>query len=99
MSYPMNEFVTDLEVPVKKAGKLISSAVENAFHDAEAGVDAGVKKGRQLYESVHNRVGRNVEAANHALQKNPYPVALVAIGAGFAMGYLFSILIHHTPRN
>ena len=77
MSYPMNEFVTDLE-----------KSAETACHEAGNELSSIMERGRDFYKTVRKRVGHEANAANAVMHNHPYPPVLVGIGAGALIGYL-----------
>lgn len=77
MSYPMNEFVTDLENPA-----------ETGKHEAGAWLSTVMERGRDFCQAVGTRVGKDTRAANALVYRNPYPTLLVGIGAGALLGFL-----------
>ena len=91
MSYPMNEFETDLENSVQTSEEWISSssdAVGSALNEAGDGISSVMERGRNIYKAAGKRVGKEASAANAVLHKHPYPTVLVGIGAGALLGYL-----------
>jgi ElaB/YqjD/DUF883 family membrane-anchored ribosome-binding protein len=84
MSYPMNEFVTDLQRLVQASGqRTVLPAETPGHHPASV-----VQRGRDLYKAIGNRVRGEANAANTELHVNPYPTVLVGIGAGALLGFL-----------
>lgn len=81
MSYPMNEFVTDLEKSEQTAENRISSEAGDVMSSA-------IKRGRSLYKALGRRAGKDVHAVNAAVHENPYPTMLAGVGAGAVIGYL-----------
>lgn len=91
MSYPMNEFITDVKRPVQMAEDLISStasAARTACHEAGNEISSLLKRGEDITKSVRKRVAKEACAVNAALHSNPYPTVLAGIGAGALLGFL-----------
>jgi ElaB/YqjD/DUF883 family membrane-anchored ribosome-binding protein len=90
MSYPMNEFVTDLARSAKTAREWLPSpanVVETACHEAGHELSSVMERGRNIYKAVRKRVGKEAGAANAVMHNHPYSSALVGIGAGALLGY------------
>jgi ElaB/YqjD/DUF883 family membrane-anchored ribosome-binding protein len=93
MSYPMNEFETDLEKPYEPSSEWIacsSGADESVLNETNDGISAVMEQGRYSHNTVGRRVGNDETAANTLLHKNPYPHVLVGIGAGTLLGFLLA---------
>lgn len=93
MSYPMNEFVSDLENAEKTAEDWIATSAATAgtaLHGAGDGITAAMERGRDFYKALARRVGKEANAANAVMHRNPYPTVLVGIGAGALLGFLFA---------
>ncbi len=91
MSYPMNEFETDLENLAQTSLDWISSssdAVGTALREVGDGISSVMERGGDAYKAASKRVGREAGAANAVLHNNPYPTVLASIGAGALLGFL-----------
>lgn len=91
MSYPMNEFETDLENLAQTSDEWISSssdAVGTALHEVGDAISSVTERGGNIYKAAGKRVAREAGAANAVLHNNPYPTVLAGIGAGALLGFL-----------
>ncbi len=90
MSYPINEFVTDLEKTAKTTDEWIASsasAAESACREGGSELSSAIGKGGKAYKNVRHRVEREVRSANQAMHHHPYPAVLAGIAAGALIGY------------
>lgn len=90
MSILKNEPVTETEKPVKAAEKWLAttaSAVESVYHDKADDFSSAMKRGWNSSKSASKRFGNK---ADTVINQNPYPTALVGIGAGTLIGILLA---------
>lgn len=71
-----------LSVPAEALG----TACNKASHE----LTSGLRRGKVLYQAAQKRVGKKVKNADQIVHQHPYPVALIAIGAGALVGYLIA---------
>lgn len=91
MSYPMNEFVTDLQRPVQADDERIPTPAETPVRQPAHHPVSVMERGKALYRSVGNRVRSEASAADAELHVNPYPTVLAGIGAGALLGFLVAL--------
>lgn len=85
MSYPMNEFVTDLEKADQMTGESNRVSVccsRSAIHEAGNRMSSAVMRVADFCKSVQQEV-------NAGRLKKIYPPILIGIGAGALFGYLY----------
>ncbi len=93
MSYPMNEFITDLKKPAQAADEWITSSADtakSASHKAVRGISSFLDRGKDISESIRKSVGKEVGTVNAVLRRNPCQTVLVGIGAGALLGALIT---------
>jgi ElaB/YqjD/DUF883 family membrane-anchored ribosome-binding protein len=101
MSYPMNEFITDLKKPAQVADEWISSTADtakSASHKAARGISSLLDRGKDISESIRKGVGKEADVVNAVLHRNPYPTVLAAIGAGALFGALIAWRLNCTSK-
>jgi ElaB/YqjD/DUF883 family membrane-anchored ribosome-binding protein len=93
MSYPMIDFTADPERLAHSAEEWLSAPVEAlgaARSKANHELTSALHRGRDLYVVAQKRVGKQVREVDEIVRHHPYPVALIAIGAGALVGYLLA---------
>lgn len=93
MSYPMKDFTADPERLAHAAEEWLSAPVEalgDACNKASHELTSALHRGKDMYQVAQKRVGRQVREVDEIVHHHPYPVALIAIGAGALVGYLIA---------
>jgi ElaB/YqjD/DUF883 family membrane-anchored ribosome-binding protein len=93
MSYPMNEFVTDLETPDNVADKWIATSaasVGDVNHRAGQGLISFMSQSRRMFESARKAIGEESRAAHAFIHDRQYIPVLASMVAGMIVGYIMS---------
>lgn len=88
MSYPMNEFITDLQKPAQTASERTPTPAHAQVGQPLHLAVTFIERGKNLCSAVCNRVRGKASAADAELHQNPYPGVLVGIGAGALLALL-----------
>ena len=89
----MKDFTADPERLAHTAEEWLSAPVEvlgDACNIASHELTSALNRGKDLYQFTQKRVSRQVEDVDQIIRHHPYPVALIAIGAGALVGYLIA---------
>lgn len=91
MSYPMNEFVTDLKDPPSSPEGEISSSASAAVpthHKTGHEISSLLKRTRNGYRSIRSRAGNKADRILAMMHRSPRATVLAGISAGVLLGFL-----------
>ena len=89
-NYTISNAMNTLTDDARDLVNATSTVAEEKVEEARKRLDATLRQGKEIYDSIRETTVESVEALEKTARKHPYQAIAIGIGIGALIGYLFA---------